>query len=435
MPQTFRDAWHEHRTILGNFFSLSVLQFATYLAPLITVPYLVRVLGPEKFGLVAFANALIMGLTAFSDYGFRLSATRKISVFREDRPQRSRVFSSVLLIKFAFMTLGLLLLTALLAIVPKFRAEWILYIFAFGTVAGNVLFLDWFFQGLERMKYITVLSLVGRTIFVVAIFVFVREPAHYIYVPLFNSLGTLTVGLASVWTVHRRFDTRFSFPGFDAVREELRDGWHVFLSVSTANIYTTGIPLILGFLAPYASVGYYTAGEKIVRAGTGMLEPFARAVYPHIGQLSSQSKEAALTLIRKIVCVIGPLTFLISLGVALLAPQIVSVILGERYGESVPVVRILAFLFFARGLGHIFLLQTMLNFRDDRAVFRIVLAAALLCIVSSLAFIPLWSHRGAAIAGLVPEVAMLFLSAAYVQKKYKLIDRHIGLPKTGRRDA
>ncbi len=424
MPVTFKARWTRHRRILSNFFSLSLLQVVNYVAPLLTVPYLVRVLGPEKFGIVAFVNAFVYYLMTLSDYGFRLSATRKISIFREDKARRSRVFSAVLLIKSGFATLGLVLTVVLLIAVPKFRDERLIYLYAFGVVVGNVFFLDWFFLGVERMKYITVLNLIGRGLFTAAIFVFIKKPGDYVYVPLFNSLGTIVIGAASMWFVHSRFDTRLAFPGLAALREELHDGWHVFLSVATANIYTTGMPFILGCFAPYNSVGYYTAGEKIVRAGSGLLEPFARTVYPHIGHLTSQSKEAAIVLLRKIVRVIAPLTFVISLGILVLAPQIVAVILGRRYTESIAVVRIMAFLFFAKGLGHVFLLQAMLNFRHDRAVFRIVLAAALLCVVSSLVLIPLWAHRGAALAALVPEVTMLVLSGAFVQKRYQLIDWH-----------
>lgn len=430
MPVTLKALWTRHRRILSNFFSLSLLQVVNYIVPLLTVPYLVRVLGPEKFGIVAFVNAFVYYLMRLSDYGFSLSATRKISVYRADTAHRSRVFSAVLLIKSSFVVIGLALTVVLLLTVSKFRDEWLIYVYAFGVVVGNVFFLDWFFLGVERMKYLTVLNLIGRGIFTAAVFVFINEPADYVYVPLFNSLGTIAIGASSMWIVHRRFDTRLTFPGLAALREELRDGWHVFLSVATANIYSSGMPFILGCFAPYSSVGYYTAGEKIVRAGSGLLEPFARTVYPHIGHLSSRSKEAAVVLLRKIVRVIAPLTFVISVGILLLAPQIVRVILGERYIESIPVIRILAFLFFAKGLGHIFLLQTMLNFRHDRAVFRIVLAAALLCVGSALVLIPLWSHRGAALAALVPEVAMLLISGVYVQKHYQLIGWH--LPRWGK---
>ncbi|HYW78133.1 MAG TPA: flippase, partial [Thermoguttaceae bacterium] len=400
---------------------------ANYLAPLITVPYLARVLGRENFGIVGFVQALILYLVALSDYGFRFSATRKISILRDDKAQRDTVFSSVLLIKFAIVVLELLVLVALIAFEPKFRAEKMMYIFAFGTLVGNIFLLDWFFQGVERMKYITVLNLIGRTITVVAIFTFVRTPSHYVYVPLFYSLGAIFVGVASMWTVRRHFNVRLSLPAWNAVREELRDGWHVFLTVATANIYTSGVPLLLGFFASYTAVSYYVAAEKIVQAGTAMLEPFSRAIFPHIGLLSTKSKDAALALLRKIVRVIGPLTLLISVAVALAAPWIIS-IMGKQYDQSIPVMRILAFLFFAKGLGHIFLLQTMLNFKHDQAVFRIVLASAVLCVISAFIFIPLWSYLGAAIAGLVPEMAMLLFSGVYVQKRYGLIDWRSVLP-------
>lgn len=435
MSDRLKAVWGSNRRVLSNFFSLSVLQFVNYLAPLITVPYLVRVLGPEKFGLVGFATAFMLYLVTFSDYGFRWSATRKVAIYREDRDRRSSIYSSVLLIKLGFTMLGLVVLAALLATVPKFRDEWLLYVFAFGTVVGNMLFLDWFFQGMERMKYITILNLIGRTLFTGAIFIFIRRPDQYVYVPLFGSLGTLTVGVASMWVVHRQFDTRFSIPPLSVVREELRDGWHVFLSVATAKIYTAGMPLILGLFAPYAAVGYYTAGEKIVQAGTCMLEPFMRAIYPHIGHLTSKSKESAVVLLRKIVRVIGPLTLVLSAAVALLAPQIADIILGDQYTQSIPVIRILAFLFLAKGLGHIFLLQTMLNFRHDRAVSRIVLVSALVCVVSSLTLIPSLSYRGAAVAALVPEIAMLLLSGYFVQKRYKLLYWHVSVRRTTNGDV
>ena len=102
MFDRLKATWRNNQRIASNFFSLSVLQFVNYLAPLITVPYLVRVLGPEKFGLVGFATAFTQYLVTLSDYGFRWSATRKIAVFRDDRVRRHSVFSSVIFIKSGF---------------------------------------------------------------------------------------------------------------------------------------------------------------------------------------------------------------------------------------------------------------------------------------------------------------------------------------------
>jgi polysaccharide transporter, PST family len=416
----FIEAPHRRR-LLENFASLSVLQVAQYVLPLLTVPYLVRVLGPEKFGIVAFATAVIQYPVMLADYGFKYSATRKISVFRADAGRCSVILSSVLFVKVCFLMATLVGLAVLVLWIPKLRAEWIVYTFGFGTVIASVFFLDWFFQGMECMKSITLLSLLGRTVFTVAVFIFIRKESHYLYVPLLNSLGGLGSALLSVWMVSKQFRVRFALPGWQAIREELKDGWHVFLSVTTAKIYVTGMPLILGCFAPYTFVGYYTAAEKIIQAGAGMLEPFTRALYPYIGFRSARSVESALVLIRRIVRIIGPLTFLTSLFTLLLAPQISRVILGDQYAESIPVIRILAFLLFAKGLGHVFLLQTMLNLGHDRAVFRIVLFASVLCIGSSLVLIPLFSYKGAAVAALVPEMAMLLLSAGFVERRYGVL--------------
>jgi len=137
------------KRLLENFLSLSVLQGVNYILPLITVPYLVRVLGPEKFGLLAFIRAFVQYFAILTAYGFGFSATRKISICREDKERVSEIFSSVILIKSGFMLISFFVLTALVFAIPKFNTERMVYLFAFGMVVGNVLFPVWFFQGME----------------------------------------------------------------------------------------------------------------------------------------------------------------------------------------------------------------------------------------------------------------------------------------------
>jgi len=200
------------KRLTGNFFSLSVLQALNYILPLITLPYLVRILGPEKYGLISFAQAFIGYFVVLTDYGFGLSATREISIHRENKEKVSEIFSSVMIIKFFLGVLSFIILGLVLAFVPKFGNDWLIYIFTFGMVLGNILFPVWFFQGMEKMKWITILNVISRVIFTICIFIFIHNEADYINVALINSLGYLVAGIISLWVVFKNFKVKFILP-------------------------------------------------------------------------------------------------------------------------------------------------------------------------------------------------------------------------------
>ena len=180
--------------------------------PLITLPYLVRVLGVEVFGLVNFALSIIMYFNILVSFGFELSATREISIHRDNNHKVQEIFWSVMFIKTALLFISFFVLSILLFYIDTLSEYKTLYYTTFGIVVGNVLFPSWFFQGMERMKYITLVNVISSIIFTVLIFVLVRDRTDYIYVPLFKSLGTIVGGIYSLWLVFKLFSIKFVLP-------------------------------------------------------------------------------------------------------------------------------------------------------------------------------------------------------------------------------
>ncbi|MFV9567099.1 flippase [Thermoanaerobacter mathranii] len=411
----------EKRRLLENFMSLSILQAANYILPLITLPYLVRVLGPGKFGLVSFAQAFIGYFLILTNYGFNLSATREISINRENQEKVSEIFSAVITIQLLLAALSFIIMTLIVFSFSKFSKDWLLYFYTFGMVVGQVLFPVWFFQGMERMKHITILNITAKLIFTVAIFVFIHKTSDYIYVPLINSLGYLIIGGMSLWIIFKDFGVKFALPSFENIKYHLKEGWHIFISTVAISLYTISNTFILGLFTNSTIVGYYSAAEKIIRAVQGLLGPVLQTIYPYVSRLVNQSKEAAIMFIKKITILIGSITFILSLGIFIFANLIVKILFGNQYIESVIILRVMSFLPFIIALSNIFGIQTMLTFGYKKAFSRILILASVMNVILSIILIPIYQANGTAFSVLSSEIFVTTSMFIYLQRKGILI--------------
>jgi len=405
------------RRLFENFFSLSFLQVANYIFPLITLPYLVRVLGPEKFGLISFAQAFIGYFVILTDYGFNLSATREIAIYRENKEKVLEIFSSVMVIKFFLFLLSLGIMSAIVFTFEKFRQDWKIYYLTFGMVLGQVLFPVWFFQGMERMKYITFLNILAKLIFTIAIFVFVRKVEDYLYVPLLNSSGFIVAGVLGLWIILKDFGIEFKMPSWEGIKHQLKEGWYIFISTVAISLYTISNTFILGLFTNNTIVGYYSAAEKIIRAIQGLLGPISQTIYPHVSKLMYESKEYGIKFLRKVTFLIGSFSFVLSLIIFIFADLIVRIVLGTQYTESVIVLKILAFLPFIVGLSNVFGIQTMLTLNFKKAFSNILISASFLNLVLALILVSSLKHIGISISVLISEIFVTLSMYIYLKNK------------------
>jgi PST family polysaccharide transporter len=419
----FNDIYHrflnseDKRRLFLNFSYLSVLQTANYILPFITLPYLVRILGPEKFGLIAFSQAFIQFFIILTDYGFNLSATSEISINRGDIRKISEIFSSVITIKFVLTFFSFAIMTIAVFSFDKFRRDWYIYFLAFGMVIGQVMFPVWFFQGMEKMKYITFLNILAKLIFTITIFIFIHKASDYIYVPLINSLGFIVAGVLGLCITFKDFGIIFKIPTMENIKYQLKEGWHIFISTVAISLYTISNTFILGLFTNNTIVGYYAAAEKIIKAAQGLQTPISQTIYPYMSKLVNESKSISIIFLRKLTLLIGGIFFFLSLSVFTFAGFIVNILLGNQYEESIIVLRILSFLPFLIVLSNIFGIQTMLTFNYKKNFSNILISASFINIILAILFVPFYKDIGMSFSVLISETFVTFFMFVFLYKK------------------
>jgi PST family polysaccharide transporter len=409
----------DKRRLFSNFISLSVLQGANYILPFITLPYLVRVLGPEKYGLIAFAQAFIQYFNILTDYGFNLSATREISIHREDKEKVSEIFSSVMIIKFVFLILSFLIMSIIVFSFEKFRKDWGIYFLTFGMVIGQVLFPVWFFQGMERMKYITFLNITAKLIFTVSIFIFIHKASDYIYVPLLNSLGFIVAGIMALWIVFRDFEVDFRFPSLEALKHQLKEGWYIFISQVSVSLFNNTNIVILGLFTNNTAVGYYSIAEKLMRALAMLQTPITNAIFPHISYLIKRDKMSAMLKLKKIMKVSIPIYSALLLFIIIYSDHILPFLFGKEAMNSVIIFKIIGFIPLAIFLNNIFGTQIMLNTGKSKEFFKVLLWGAILNIFLCSILSYYFSYIGTAIALLLVELWIMIGMFYYAKGELK----------------
>ena len=324
----------EKKTLLENFLSLGFLQIFSYIIPLITLPYLSRVLGADKFGLVFFAQAFVQYFMVLTDYGFNLSATREIAVNRHNTKNISNIFNSVMMVKFTLVIVSYTILFICTIFVPKIHQYSLLFNLTFLMVIGNAVFPVWFFQGMEHMKYITFLNILYKTVFLVLIFIFVRQSGDYILVPILNSLGFLVSGIIGFVFAVKKFSIKLYFPSFNTVKKQFIYSSEFFLSRAACSIYTNTNAFFIGLLTSNVMVAYFVAAEKIYTAVKHLALPIERSLYPFIAKnkdIKTYKKIFKISLIANIS---------ITLFVFIFAKQIILLFYSTELIEAYKILRI-----------------------------------------------------------------------------------------------
>jgi PST family polysaccharide transporter len=392
------------RRLTESILSLYILQGLNYVIPMAVLPYLVRVLGMEMYGQIAFTQSFAQYFTLLTDYGFNFSATRSIAQQSDDHSNVSRIFCSVLLIKLALTLVGALILIVIVGSVPRFHQTTTYFFVAYGAVVGGVLFPTWYFQGMEEMRYISGIIGVSRLLGAGALFVFVHRPSDALLALAIQSTAPFVGGIAGLWIAIRRFHLRWTWPASTDLRSALVEGWHLFVSTAAVSLYTNTNVFLVGLLAGNLQAGYFSAAEKLIRAMQGLITPIGQAVFPHVNALAARSRDLAIRFTSRMLLWTGFITLLSSLLLLVFARPVALLCFGHAAIGSVPIIRWIAFLPFLVAISNVLGVQTMIPFGLDKQFSRILIVAGLFNVSLAIPLIHLFAALGAGVSVLFTEI-------------------------------
>lgn len=274
----------ELRVLFSNTVMLYIMQVSAYLFPLITFPWLTRALGPEKYGVMNVANAIITYFQLVVDFGFILSATRECSLHRDDPKRLEQIIASVIQAKALLCAAGLVVMVALGGIVEVFQENFWYLLLCYASVTLSVFVPDYLFRGLERMSSITYRSIISRAIYTLLVVLFVRKPEDYMLVPVFNAVSNLFIVLWSWAFVVKKFKLRLHPVSLKKTMEAVKMSSVFFASRIASTAYSASNVFVLGlvFGTQSAAIGQFTAANNLVTNGRSMFSPIADSLYPYM---------------------------------------------------------------------------------------------------------------------------------------------------------
>ncbi len=318
-----------------------VLQGLNYLVPLFVWPYLMVILGAEGFGIVGFALQLMQFMMIVVDFGFNLSATKKIAT-APDQETIDKVATETLYSKLCLLAVCAAL-TFVILLIPHYAPYRLAVLVMFPMLIGNIFSFQWLYQGFGRIKQVSMVNCICRLLILPLTFWLVKQPDDVLLaVGIQSSTFVLSGIVMTIWTVRERLFSLVPMY-WRAIHMALKDSLPLFLSTATSSVYAVLFVVILGYFTTPYEVGCYAAVEKIMRVMCYLfLLPAIQVFYPHVSKLFTENRQAAQQLVRRILCVL--IAVMALMGIALFFGGETAIrLLGKDYSGTESLFRIMAF--------------------------------------------------------------------------------------------
>ena len=252
-----------HKVLIENFSYLAFLQVFLLLYPLITYPYLVDVLGKEIYGIVLTAQMLASYASLFIDFGSNFVCAKHVSINRDNKAKLSEILSNVLFVRLVIFIIFFFIYSFVAYIVPSYRSKFLIFILTYAFCTNDLLFPQFFFQGLERMKIITIVNVTTKVVMVMLIFVIVKKQEDAFLVPIIYSFGYFVGGFISLYLIVFKMKIKLVCPNLKSSILYIKDSSSIFATDIICAIKDKLSYLLVGTFVGMSDVVIYDLGLKL----------------------------------------------------------------------------------------------------------------------------------------------------------------------------
>lgn len=393
------------------------------LFPLITFPYASRILLADGIGQVNFFQSIIQYINLLTCLGIPMYAIREIAKVRDDIKERNKTAVEILLLHASLTFLGYIIVAILIATITEIKVDIPLFLILSTTIFFTAIGCEWFYQGIEDFKYITIRGLIVKTVSVVLLFLLVKTKEDILWYAVYSVIGVLGGNIFNFLRLKRYISTKYlPFKELHPLKH-LIPALHIFLLNIVISIYVQLNSVMLGFMSDTTSVGLFTAASKLSHMTLGVIGALGTAMLPRLSNLiATGQKETFDQLAQKAMQFVIAITLPMTIGMILTAPYLIRLFCGDTYTPAISTLQIISPIILAIGISNILGIQILYPQGQENKVIWSTALGAIVNFILNLWLIPIFAQDGASIATVIAEIvvtiSMIFIGCKYIPIKW-----------------
>ncbi|MFL0081747.1 oligosaccharide flippase family protein [Tenacibaculum maritimum] len=365
----------KYKGLLANLGYLTVIKVFNLILPLIVFPYLLQTLGSQKYGLVIFAESIVVYLIIFISFGFALSGTKEISIHRDNKKKVNEIVSSVYIIKGVIFLISTFCFFIFSSFFLKYKEHQLLFFITMHLALYEFLFPFWVFQGIEKMKYITYIDLISRVVFVLLIFVYIKSPNDYLFVPTFQGIGSIISICIGLYILYTKEKIRFIIPPYAVIKKYAKESLLYFTSTLSIQVFTNSNRFLIGSFIGMTNLAYYDIVEKIIKILAVPTTVLRTVLIPFVNKTKDKK------IVRNITKLMAMSSIFIVFGVWLFANEIIYLVTKQHHEKISYYLKIYSLIILLYNLSNYYLVVSLNAFGYQKLFMKTMLSSVALYLV------------------------------------------------------